>query len=104
MSKTPEKLIQDLIMFYVKENYNKYISDNNITKIPDKELDNVISNLYTEKKDHLKQFIKTSLKQIMKEDYIGDIVLNNILIDIFRDDNLCINRIKMEITQYQKNK
>ena len=104
MSKTPEKLIQDLIMFYVKENYNKYISDNNITKIEDKELDNVISNLYTEKKDHLKQFIKTSLKQIMKEDYIGDIVLNNILIDIFRDDNLCINRIKMEITQYQKNK
>ena len=23
MSKTPEKLVQDLIMFYVKENYNK---------------------------------------------------------------------------------
>ena len=31
---------------------------------------------------------------------IGD--LNNMLIDIFRDDELCKNRIKIEITEYQK--
>ena len=99
---TTETLISDLIMFYVKENYNQYLTDNSITSIPDKDLDTVISKLYSERKEHLKGFIKESLKKIMKEEYIGDLVLNNLLIDIFRDDDLCKNRIRMEIVEYQK--
>jgi hypothetical protein len=99
---TTETLIRDLIMFYVKENYNQYLSDNSITSIPDTDIDKVINNLYSERKEHLKVFIKESLKKIMKEEYIGDLVLNNILIDIFRDDDLCKNRIRMEIVEYQK--
>lgn len=99
---TTETLIRDLIMFYVKENYNQYLSDNSITSIPDTDIDKVINNLYLERKEHLKVFIKESLKKIMKEEYIGDLVLNNILIDIFRDDDLCKNRIRMEIVEYQK--
>lgn len=99
---TTETLIRDLIMFYVKENYNQYLTENSITSIPDKDLETVISKLYSERKEHLKGFIKESLKKIMKEDYIGDLVLNNLLIDIFRDDDLCKNRIRMEIVEYQK--
>ena len=38
----------------------------------------------------------------MKEDYVGDLLINNMLIDIFRDDKLCKNRIKLEIGEYQK--
>ena len=101
---TTETLIRDLIMFYVKENYNTYLSDNSISSIPESDIDMVINNLYSERKEHLKVFIKTSLKKIMKEEYIGDLFVNNILIDIFRDDDLCKNRIKMEIKDYQKNK
>tara|TARA_B100000575_G_C23102318_1_gene636042 strand:- start:536 stop:856 length:321 start_codon:yes stop_codon:yes gene_type:complete len=104
MSKKPEKLIQDLIMFYVKENYNNYLLEHNITIIPEEELESVIENLYSQRKDHLKGFIKESLKKIMKDEYIGDLVVNNLLIDIFRDDKLCKNRIKIEISEYQKNK
>ena len=104
MSKTPEKLVQDLIMFYVKENYNKYLSDKNINIIPEKDLDSVINSLYSDRKEHLKIFIKESLKKIMGEDYIGDLLVNNMLIDIFRDDELCKNRIKIEIVEYQKTK
>ena len=99
---TTETLIRDLIMFYVKENYNQYLSDNSITSIAESDLDTVIGNLYSERKDHLKDFIKESLKKIMKDEYIGDLLLNNLLIDIFRDDDLCKNRIKMEIIEYQK--
>ena len=99
---TTETLIRDLIMFYVKENYNQYLSDHSITSIPDTDIEKVINNLYSERKEHLKGFIKESLKKIMKEDYIGDLVLNNLLIDIFRDDDLCKNRIKIEIIEYQK--
>ena len=101
---TTETLIRDLIMFYVRENYNTYLSDNSIDTIPESDIDMVINKLYSERKEHLKVFIKTSLKQIMKEKYIGDLFVNNILIDIFRDDDLCKNRIKMEIKDYQKNK
>lgn len=99
---TNETLIRDLIMFYVKENYNQYLSEKSITSIPDSDLEMVINNLYSERKEHLKVFIKESLKKIMKEEYIGDLVLNNILIDIFRDDDLCKNRIRMEIIEHQK--
>lgn len=104
MSKTPEKLVQDLIMFYVKENYNNYLSYKNINIIPEKDLDSVINSLYSDRKEHLKIFIKESLKKIMGEDYIGDLLVNNMLIDIFRDDELCKNRIKIEIVEYQKTK
>ena len=104
MAKKPEKLIQDLIMFYVKENYNTYLSENNIKLIPEDELESVIESLYSERRDHLKGFVKESLKKIMKEDYVGDLIINNMLIDIFRDDKLCKNRIKLEISEYQKTK
>tara|TARA_Y100001936_G_C15909695_1_gene577873 strand:+ start:328 stop:642 length:315 start_codon:yes stop_codon:yes gene_type:complete len=103
MPNNPEKLVQDLILFYVKENYNIYLRDHKIKKIPEDKLDSVISELYSQRKDHLKEFIKSSLEKIMKDDYVGDLVINNMLIDIFRDDELCKNRIKIEITEYQKN-
>ena len=49
---TTETLIRDLIMFYVKENYNQYLTDgNSITSIPDKDLETVISKLYSERKN-----------------------------------------------------
>ena len=38
----------------------------------------------------------------MGEDYIGDLFVNNICIEIFRDDELCTNRIIQEIKNYQK--
>ena len=102
MPNNPEKLVQDLILFYVKENYNTYLKEHSVEFISEDKLDTVINDLYSERKDHLKEFIKTSLKKIMGDDYPGDLLINNMLIDIFRDDQLCKNRIKLEITEYQK--
>ena len=96
-----QKLIQDLIMFYVKENYNNYITEKGVKSIPEKEIDSVVHNLYTERKQHLKEFITGSMKEIMGEDYIGDLFINNMLNDVFRDDTLCKNRIILEIKEYQ---
>ena len=45
MSNTPEKLIQDLILFYVKENYTIYLKENNINKISEDKLESVVNNL-----------------------------------------------------------
>lgn len=97
-----QKLVQDLILFFVKENYKKYLSDNKINKIPDEQIEPVVKKIYLEKKNNIKEFLITSLKKIMGEDYIGDLFVNNICIEIFRDDELCTNRIIQEIKNYQK--
>lgn len=98
------KLIQDLIMFYVKENYNHHLKKNDLDKIPKDEIRNVVISIYSDKKDHLREFLKTSLKELMKDDYIGDLALLNICNEIFEDDDLCVNRLTMEIENYQTEK
>ena len=98
-----QKLIRDLILLYVKENYNNYLKENKIKRIEDSRLEGVISSLYTDRKEHLRGFIIKSMKEIMKDEYCGDLIVNNILIDVFRDDTLCKNRIILEIREYQKN-
>ena len=100
MSNT-SKLIQDLILFYVKENYNHYLIKNKIEKIPENQIKEVVQDIYGNKKDHLKEFLKEALQELMKDDYIGDLPLLNICNEIFQDDELCINRLVLEIKNYQ---
>jgi len=98
-----QKLIQDLILFYVKQNYENYLKENNIQKIEEGKVGDIVTKLYTQRKEHLKGFITESMKSIMEDEYCGDVFINNILIDVFRDDKLCKNRIILEIKEYQKN-
>jgi hypothetical protein len=97
-----QKNIKDLLFFYVKQNYENYLKVNNVEYISEDKITEVISSLYLERKDHLKEFIKTSLKQVMKEEYPGDLVILNIMIDIFSDDELCKNRLIVEIKLHQQ--
>ena len=50
MSNTSLKIIKDLIIFYVKENYNAYCVEQGLKYIQESDLDNVIDILYTQKK------------------------------------------------------
>jgi len=95
--------IKSLILIYVKENYNQYLLDNNLKKIDDNKIRDVIIQIYSQRKDHLKEFLKHTLKKVMKEEYIGDLFVNNICMEIFSDDEMCINRLTIEIQNYQKN-
>tara|TARA_Y100000592_G_scaffold64138_1_gene99948 strand:+ start:492 stop:833 length:342 start_codon:yes stop_codon:yes gene_type:complete len=101
---TLDKHIKDLIHFYVKTNYESYLTTHSLQVIPDNEVDNVISKLYDERKEHLKEFIKSSLKKLLKDEYPGDLVILNILTDIFNDDELCRNRLVLEIRLHQNDK
>ena len=96
------KLIQDLIYFFVKENYKHYLQDNNIKSINESKIPSLIDEIYIEKKLKLKSFLKNSLKEIMKDDYIGDLIFENICTDIFNDEELCKNRLIIEIKLYQE--
>ena len=81
MSNT-SKLIQDLILFYVKENYNHYLIKKKIEKKPENQIKEVVQDIYGNKKDHLKEFLKEALQELMKDDYIGDLPLLNICNEI----------------------
>ena len=96
-----QNTIKDLIFFYIKTNYEKYLKDNQINTIPDEEITDVISKLYIDRKEHLKSFLKKSLKNLLKGNYPGDLVILNIFTDIFNDDNVCKNRLILEIRMYQ---
>lgn len=99
---TIQKNIKDLIFFYIKTNYNNYLEENKLQFIQDDKINEVISQLYVKRKEHLKSFVKESLKKMLKENYPGDLVVLNILLEIFSDDELCKNRLITEIKLHQQ--
>ena len=99
---TIETRIKELIQFYVRTNYENYLKEKSLQLIADEDIPNVITQLYTDRKDHLKIFLKESLRQLMGPDYPGDLAVLNILVSVFEDDQLCINRLIMEINVYQE--
>ena len=97
-----QKNIKDLIFFYVKTNYNKYLEDQHFTFIAEDKIQGVIEMIYDDRKSHLQKFIKGSLKKLLKDEYPGDLLILNILTDIFYDDTLCKNRLLIEIKLHQQ--
>jgi len=97
-----QKNIKDLIYFYIKTNYNQYLEEQDIKIIPEDKINSVVENLYDKRKEHLKKFIKESLQTLLKDEYPGDLVILNILVDIFSDDTLCKNRLLVEIKLHQQ--
>lgn len=95
-------IIKELTTFYIKTNYEQYLTDNNIEIIPQSDIDKVIDELYTDKKEHLKSFILSSMKELLKSEYPGDLIIQNIVNDIVRDDELCKSTLTREIEIYQK--
>ena len=95
------KMIKDLVIFYVKTNYEEYLKSNSIEKIEDDCISSVVDSLYTEKKEHLREFILNSMRELLKTEYPGDLPINAILNDVFRDDDFNKTKLVQEITSYQ---
>ena len=93
--------IKELITFYVKTNYENYLEKHKIESIGN--INDIVDEIYTQNKEHLRSFILSSMKELLKDEYPGDLIIKNILIDIFRDDNLCKRRLITEIELFQKN-
>ena len=95
------KMIKDLVIFYIKTNYEEYLKINSIKKIEDDKIPDVVDSLYTEKKEHLRGFILNSMREMLKSDYPGDLPINAILNDVFRDDEFNKTKLVDEIKTYQ---
>ena len=95
------KMIKDLVIFYVKTNYEEYLKRNSIDKIEDDKIPEVVVSLYTEKKEHLRGFILNSMREMLKSEYPGDLPINAILNDVFQDDDFNKTKLVDEIKTYQ---
>ena len=85
----------------MKTNYEAYLTQHKIERIEDNNIKSVVTQLYTERREHLKVFVKQSLKQMLGEEYPGDLVILNVLMSVFEDDEYCINRLVLEIRDHQ---
>ena len=95
------KMIKELVIFYIKTNYEEYLKSNSIDKIEDDKIPEVVDGLYTEKKEHLRGFILNSMREMLKSEYPGDLPINAILNDVFQDDEFNKTKLVDEIKTYQ---
>tara|TARA_Y100000389_G_scaffold197561_1_gene232383 strand:+ start:2885 stop:3451 length:567 start_codon:yes stop_codon:yes gene_type:complete len=94
--------IKNIVNKYIEQYYNDYINQNKILKIKQENLQDIISRVYEENSKDLKTHIRTKLRDIYKDEYPSGSV-ENILLDIFQDKNIGINKVVDEISVNQYN-
>lgn len=93
--------IKEIIMEFIKDKYFGYLNDEKLLLIENDKLRSVITGFYNFNSKNLKTLIRDKLKNEMKETYpIASV--ENTLYDIFDDSAFNINRIILEIENYQK--
>tara|TARA_B100001996_G_C18549383_1_gene550192 strand:- start:61 stop:369 length:309 start_codon:yes stop_codon:yes gene_type:complete len=99
MNKEFTLLIQDLIFQFVKYHYDQYRKENKLEKIIN--VEDVVEEMYNStKKKEMVTFIRTSMKQILKEKY-NTLVIESIITEIIDNDELAKRKIIIEIEEYQ---
>lgn len=97
-----QEKVRNIVFYFVKNEYKLYLDEHDLKFIPEDELNDVVDGFYIQKEKVLKEFIRTNLRKMMKEQYPGALV-ENIIFDLFQDDKLAKNRIIIEIKQFQTN-
>ena len=98
-----QEKVKNIVFYFIKKEYKLYLDKHQVKYIEECDLEDVVDNFYIKKEKVLKEFIRTNLKKMMKDDYPGALA-ENIIYDIFEDDNLAKTRIILEIKQFQKSK
>lgn len=96
-----QEKIRNIIFYYVKNQYNNYLKENQLKFIKEEELNGIITDMYVKQKKELQMFIKNCLKEMMKDNYPGALV-ENIIFEIFQDQDMAVNRVTLEIKKYQE--
>lgn len=93
--------IKNISFYYIESNYKEYLKDNNILLIKEENMKNVIKEFYEVKSKNFKDNIRNKLKEKYKENYPSASV-ENIILDMFQDKELNINRLVEEFCLIQK--
>ena len=94
--------IKNIVNTYIEQYYNNYINQYKILKIKEENLQDIITAVYEENSKDLKTHIRTKLREIYNDEYPSGSV-ENILLDIFQDKNIGINKVVDEISVNQYN-
>ena len=97
-----QEKIKNIVFYYIKNHYKNYLNTHNLKYIPEDEIKNVIDEFYKTESKSLKQFIRTTLEKMMEDNYPGALV-ENVIYEIFEDEEFAKNRVVMEIKIYQEN-
>lgn len=100
------ELIKKITFHFIKIHYNNYLEDNQINKIPDDKIEEVINKLYDDKNSELKKYIRGTLRKNFP-DYDSNFTLKasteEIILEMFEDPEYAKNRLVLEINNYQNN-
>jgi len=92
--------IKEIITIYIQKYYNDYINDKKILKIKNELLQPIIAQIYEIYAKDLKSTIRYKLREIYKDEY-SSATVENILLDIFQDAEIGINKLTQEIENNQ---
>jgi hypothetical protein len=101
--KTLPNLVREVIFFYVKHYYDKYLTTNNITSMNETHINEFIQQYYTSKEKELRDYVRTNLKKNLGPNY-NSISVENILLEMSSDPDMAKERIKLEIQDYQNSR
>lgn len=93
--------IKNIILKFIEKEYESYLRRNHILLIKDDNLHATINAIYDDNIKNIKSEIRTQLKETHKGEYPSASV-ENIILDIFQDKELNINKIIDEISVIQR--
>ena len=92
--------IKEIVKDFIIEKYFEYLDTKNIILIKSNDLKQIIGDLYINNTKSVKAEVRCRLKAEMGQEYPSGSV-ENILLDIFQDSELNINRLVGEISKFQ---
>ena len=97
--------IRNITFHFIKVHYNKYLEDNKVIKIEQDKIPDVVNDLYEEKEQDLKKYIRGTMRKNFPE-YDKNFTLKTsteeIILEMFDDPDFSKNRIIVEIENYQR--
>lgn len=97
--------IRNITFHFIKVHYNKYLEEHNIAKISKEKIPEVVNELYEEKEQELKKYIRGTMRKNFP-DYDKNFTLKTsteeIILEMFDDPDFSKNRIIIEIENYQR--
>lgn len=99
------QIIANIVLYYIKKHYHKYLEKNSINIIPEEKIKEVVETLYSEKEKELKKFIRNTMRKNFPE-YDNNLIMKTgteeIILEIFDDKDFSITKVSLEISNYQK--
>ena len=99
--------IKNITFYFIKQHYNKYLEEKELEKIPKDEIASVVDQLYTDKEQELKKYIRGTMRKNFPDydqNFTMKTTTEEIILEMFEDPDFSKNRLAIEIENYQEGK